>query len=160
MLNIDQLKKDARSLGVFLKEKGVSLSHGACLDAIARINNHKNWHTLSALNADKTDSKEETLNSISLSLGSMPGVGQDVLLCYKQVLVAVLSDYDEATSVVGIMKALEELNADPVKKSIGNVEQFLREKLNDELLTLNAPFDGFTPLGLMAYLRKKAKELI
>jgi hypothetical protein len=48
MISIKQAKARARTLNVFMKEQGVTLPHGVYLEAVARLEQHKNWATLLA----------------------------------------------------------------------------------------------------------------
>jgi hypothetical protein len=59
---IDQiyiLKAQAEVLGAYLKlQDGFSLRHGQCLDAIAAIHGHHDWHTVSAYRRSAPTSQE------------------------------------------------------------------------------------------------------
>jgi hypothetical protein len=60
MMNQQEAKARARILKTFLAEQGVNLSHGLMLEAVARMERHKNWATfLAAESADKAYLKTE-----------------------------------------------------------------------------------------------------
>jgi len=60
MMNQQEAKARARILKTFLAEQGVNLSHGLMLEAVARMERHKNWATfLAAESAEKAFLKSE-----------------------------------------------------------------------------------------------------
>jgi uncharacterized protein (DUF2384 family) len=67
MINqIDILKIQAETLGAYLKlEDGFSLGHSQCLNAIAVIHGHRDWHVVSALMRNASTKEEVDLRSDS-----------------------------------------------------------------------------------------------
>lgn len=60
MMNQQEAKARARILKAFLAEHGVNLSHGLMLEAVARMERHKNWATFLAVeSAEKAYLKSE-----------------------------------------------------------------------------------------------------
>ena len=64
MLNQNEAKARARILKKFLAEHGIQLAHGLTLEAVARMEYHKNWATfIAASNAEVCWSSSPTLSS-------------------------------------------------------------------------------------------------
>jgi hypothetical protein len=60
MMNQQEAKARARILKTFLAEQGINLTHGLMLEAVARMERHKNWATFLALeSAEKAYLKSE-----------------------------------------------------------------------------------------------------
>lgn len=64
----NQHKATARSLRAALQERGIQLSHGECLDVVARASGLKNWNVLSAmLDKDQGAATDERCDFCGLS---------------------------------------------------------------------------------------------
>lgn len=55
MLSIESVKKQAHTLKAFLNEKHKDISLASCLQAVAKINNFKDWNTMKAALDNNTE---------------------------------------------------------------------------------------------------------
>lgn len=161
MSNISHFKNKARVLSNFLKENDIDLSHGVCLNAIARLEGYKNWATLKAtLPEDSSEGlNTEKLNESAknLPLGLSSTIDADTLKAYHKVLSPLVVDFAPTTTVLSIMEALDKLCK---ANCAGSVEVWLRQSLKDDSFTLKAPHEDLQPRYFMNFLRKEAKKHI